>query len=305
MARNIHSDPHEWDRFNHESCDDIDSLRDEYDKLRRLLVSTVRAYNSVKEELEIAREALGIYKTPFPILRLPREIRDQIYEHVLQALGIISPEPCPSNCFSLEKSTWRPTTPDLCLVNNLNKQVYGEAVQVLYSKNTFCFERAGQLLEFEKVIGPSNCGLVEHIEIDVNVTGAHQGGLIADPDLVVPCDWQGFPSHWAKGLMRSSLRNVLELTVIAQLPEKPSWDGKSVKLPSSLRLAIGDFFRRWQNQAVTPRLNLSGFDCIDLKGFMGRWNIYTEVNMEEPFKEWVLEPRVKLADEESEEEADG
>jgi hypothetical protein len=302
MARNIHSDPPEWDRFDHESCNDIDSLRDKYDKLRRLLFSTVRAYNSVKEELEIAREALGIYKTPFPILRLPREIRDQIYEYALQALGVVSPEPCPSNCLSLEKSTWKPTTPDLCLVN---KQVYGEAVQVLYSKNIFCFERAGQLLEFEKVIGLPNCGLVEHIEINVNVTGVRQGGLMADPDLVVPCDWQGFPSHWAKALMRSSLRNVLQLTVIAQLPEKPSWDGKSVKLPSSLRLAIGDFFRRRPNQAVPPRLNLSGFNCIDLKGFMGKWDIYTELDMEEQFKEWVLEPRVKLADEESEEEVDG
>ena len=300
MAMNLYPQAPEWDRFDHEGCEDVGILREEYDKLRRLMFSTTRAYNRVKEELDRGREALGICKMPFPILRLPREIRDQIYLYALQAQEIVSPDPCPSNCLTVEESNHRPPTPGLCFVN---KQIYVETVPVLYSKNTFYFERAGQLLDFEKVIGPTNCQLIQHIQIYVEILPSPEDDSTIDPDLVISYDWQGFPSHWAKGLRKSSLRNVIEISVIAQI-DRPLLDRKLVTLPSSLRLAIHDVF--CQRQAVLPRMNLSGFDCIDFKDYHGKWKVSTKQFLDQKYtlKAWILEPRVSLLYREAAEESD-
>jgi hypothetical protein len=50
----------------------------------RLLCSTIRRYNQTCEELERLKTLTGFDK-PFPILRLPREIRDKIYTYSLRA----------------------------------------------------------------------------------------------------------------------------------------------------------------------------------------------------------------------------
>jgi hypothetical protein len=247
---------------------DNNSLTEENDRLRRALCTMARAYNSTKKELEDVKEAAGFHKA-LPFLNLPREVRDQIYSYALLAPSNIKPEPRPIHLLSLEPLSWKPLTPGLCLVN---KQIYDEGIEVLYRKNTFCFQNPGELLWFEDQIGDRNRNLIRSLEIVTSVFAANS--LVPVPDLVAPCDWQGVPTHWSKALLMSKLENVVEITITAE--DAGSSERNSATIYPVLQQAIEDMLQRNENGKLTRRLTLKGFDQSERRKFLSGWDVRIE-----------------------------
>ena len=90
-----------------------------------------RSEISLRKGLEAMRERTGYYDNHLPFLRLPQEIRDQIYEYALVAPdGVSLRHPIyPTN---FDDPTWLPPSPALCRVN---KQIHLETVKILHTKN--------------------------------------------------------------------------------------------------------------------------------------------------------------------------
>jgi hypothetical protein len=122
----------------------------------RALCSTARKYNRALEEIENLKNLTNLNK-PFPFLRLPREIRNEIYAYSLQAeiavdttlhrylypdSGTQRDEPC------------KPPTPGLLRVN---KQIHDEAIKMLYSTNIFYFGDSSDMFAFKELIGLDEC----------------------------------------------------------------------------------------------------------------------------------------------------
>jgi hypothetical protein len=143
----------------------------------------------------------------------------------------------------LEDAPWKPSAPNLCLIN---KQIYRESVEVLYGKNTFSFDEPRDLLWFEEQIGSANRDLVQRIEIFVNLEFKI---ILQDADLVAPCDWNSAPAYWAKILMKSRLKNIVEIRISNDA--FGHWNGDTSPTISSLYFAIDDVFRR-NNRTILP-----------------------------------------------------
>jgi hypothetical protein len=129
---------------------------------------------------------------PFPFLNLPREARDKIYLYCLQAPleAETRLRPWMSLCF--ENYSWKPPTPGLLLTD---RQIYSEAVELLYSKNTFSFKAPQELLDFERKIAPSHLDLIRRIQIWVVFPFSESEE--ASPYILL---LENIPSHWAKAL---------------------------------------------------------------------------------------------------------
>jgi hypothetical protein len=248
---------------------DVNSLNEENDRLRRALCAMTRAYNNTKKELEDIKEAAGLYKKALPFLRLPREVRDQIYRYAFIAPCNVKPEPRPMYLLDLEPLSWKPPTPGLCLVN---KRIHDEAIEVLYGKNTFCFQTPGELIRFEEQIGVDNRNLVRSLEISTVVISANSS--VPDPDLVAPCDWQGVPTHWSKALMRSHLMGVVEMTITVE--DLGSSERILVTVTPVLQHAIQHILQRSQNEYLKPRLTLKGFGLSERDKFPDDWDVRIE-----------------------------
>jgi len=258
-----------WQPSPHFDPYDIVSLAEENDRLRRALCATTRDYIQTKKELESAREALGYGKKPLPFLQLPREVRDQIYSYALQTAVNIRPEFHDIHSLSLQHSPWKPESPAICLVN---RQIYVEAMEILYSKNTFCFSNPSELLSFEDQIGIPNRDLVQRIEIPMVVMP--ESVVIPDLDLGPPCDWRSIPAHWAKALMKSSFNHILEISITVE--DLRSSNQNQVVIPPTLQHAIEDVFHRSQDQESKLRLVLKGFSNSEWRKFPKHWEIKTE-----------------------------
>ena len=258
-----------WQPSPHFDPYDMVSLVEENDRLRRALCATTRDYIHTKKELESAREALGYGKKPLPFLQLPREVRDQIYSYALRTSMNIKPEFHDIHSLSLQHSPWKPASPAICLVN---RQIYAEAMEVLYSKNTFCFSNPSELLSFEDQIGIPNRCLIQRIAIPMVVMP--ESVMIPDPDLGAPCDWRSTPAHWAKAMMKSSFKHILEITVTVE--DLRSSNQNQVVISPTLQHAIEDVFHRNQDQESKLRLVLKGFSELEWKKFPKHWAIKTE-----------------------------
>lgn len=248
---------------------DMNSLNEENDRLRRALCAMTRTYNNTKKELEYMKEAAGFYKKALPFLRLPREVRDQIYAYAFIALSNIRPEPRPIYLLHLDPLTWKPPTPGLCLIN---KQIHSEAVETLYGKNTFCFQTPGELIRFEEQIGPDNRYLIRSLEISTVVISANSS--VPDPDLVAPCDWQGVPTHWSRALMKSYLMRVVNMTITVE--DLGSSERNLVAVTPVLRKAIEDMLQRSANGDLKRRLTLKGFGESEREKFPSDWEVRIE-----------------------------
>lgn len=97
--------------------DDIESLKETNETLRSALRALARKYLRTKKELDTAVDLLGYNKKPLPFLRLPREIRDQIYALALTAEKPIRIEPRALQSISLEDDRRKPATPGLLCLN--------------------------------------------------------------------------------------------------------------------------------------------------------------------------------------------
>lgn len=248
---------------------DLFSLQEENDRLRRLLAATARSYNAIKKELDVAREELGHNKSPIRFLEFPREVRDIIYLHALQGTPHVNTEPRPIAWLAFEYHQMKPATPSLCLAS---KQVYRESVEVLYSNNTFRFERPGHLLQFEEQIGSSNRDLVRRIEISIT-SHLPRSSLMMDPHLIAPCDYQAIPTHWAKALSNSKLNHITEMVVVNYPSQK--WVAPIVVMAACLKKAIERVFARNEDRSLIPRLTLEGFGEKESEKFPEHWKIST------------------------------
>jgi hypothetical protein len=142
-----------------DSIDDSPDDSSRSEATLRLLCSTVRRYNQTCEELERLKESTGFDK-PFPILRLPREIRDEIYTYSLRAASWV--ETTPRMLLAAADYAFKPPTSGIL---RTNKQIYHEAIEILYSKNIFKFHEPEHLFAFEDQIGSENCMRVREMSI--------------------------------------------------------------------------------------------------------------------------------------------
>jgi hypothetical protein len=132
----------------------LDSIDDSLDDSSRseatlrLLCSTVRRYNQTCEELERLKESMGFDK-PFPFLRLPREIRDKIYTYSLRAASWVETTPWMHLLLTAADYPFKPPTSGIL---RTNKQIYHEAIEILYSKNIFKFREPEHFFAFEDQI---------------------------------------------------------------------------------------------------------------------------------------------------------
>ncbi|KAE9374926.1 hypothetical protein N431DRAFT_465150 [Stipitochalara longipes BDJ] len=248
---------------------DVNSVHGELNRIRRALCAVTRAYNQTKKELEDIKEATGFYEKAFPFLRLPREVRDQIYEYAFISQLFIRPGPRPIEHMGLHPLAYKPPTPELCLVN---KQTHNEGVETLFGKNTFSFRTAGELVRFEEQIGSDNRNLVRSLDISTIFVPADFP--VPSPDLVIPCDWQNTPTHWSKALMRSGLTGVVEMTITIENPHAAG--GSLIIISPVLQQAIEEMLQRNTNGDLKRRLTLNRFSEFEEDKFPSDWDVRIE-----------------------------
>jgi hypothetical protein len=113
--------------------------------------------------------------TGIPFLTFPRKIRDQIYIHALAAPNQVNPCPRPVVTTTIPGSIappsstipslaeYKPPTPTLLVAN---RQIYYEALPLLYSKNVFSIPNARDMFFFSHRMG-RNCHRVKKIAISI------------------------------------------------------------------------------------------------------------------------------------------
>ena len=256
---------------------------DKYEATLRFLFLTARKYNKTYEELERLKELIGFNK-PFPILRLPREIRDQIYTYSLCAP--ISAKTVSSLPLSTipQDNPFKPPTPGLLRVN---KQIYYEAIDILYSKNTFQFEEPEHLFAFEEQIGSENRKRVKTIHFWAIMPIRDEE--IPDPNSLPRSEYQSAPSHWIAALKACGFRNIMHLGV-----EAGTIDAHPLcllSMPKDLQEFIKECLGRVTDNGV-PHLSLTGFREEEREKFpnkwkvvMNQWSTYEE-ELEALRKEW-------------------
>jgi hypothetical protein len=232
------------------------------DATERLFSSTARKYNNLYTELERLKESTGFDK-PFPILRLPREIRDEIYTYALRAaisVDVISA----LNCTHTTENPNKPPAPGLLRVN---KQIYQETIGILYSKNMLNFEFPGQLLDFEQQIGSRNRERVRNICIWIRFPDEDES--LRDPGNLRHGELDSVPSHWIVALKACGLQHIVHLAVEARIyTHRPI----VLSMPRDLQESIERFLARAADGMV-PKLSLTGFPEEEREKFPKRWEI--------------------------------
>ncbi|KAI9771413.1 MAG: hypothetical protein M1839_002803 [Geoglossum umbratile] len=227
-----------------------DDVFSEVIALRRRLCAVETKYAAAVEELERARDALGYYKIPFRFLKLPREIRDQIYLYALQAP--IEARPQPIRVIRKRQAMFKPPTPSLCL---LNRQVYEEANEILYTKNTIAFDEPQQIPDFLGKIGMRNRDLIRSISVFV----------IYNPPLLGEIGIE--PRHWVNAFARCGLQGITSMHV------KGEYIGQEwiVSMDPPLRSAVTELLQRDKESGATRRLQLTGFNWEEWRKFPKDW----------------------------------
>lgn len=245
----------------------LDNGLDDQSKYRAalgFLCSTVRSYNKTCEELERFKELTGFNK-PFPILRLPREIRDEIYTYSLCAAISVETRPQRPYFFTVQDNLFKPPTSGLLCTN---KQIYYEAIEILYSKNIFKFQEPEHLFDFEKQIGLENCKRVREICIWIRFPRGDEA--ILDPEYLPRSEYDSLPSHWIAALAACGLEKIVRLGIEAEmLSSNPYF---LLSMPKDLQKFIEGFLGRVAEDEV-PRLSLRGFREEEREKFPKRWEV--------------------------------
>lgn len=254
-----------------------------YEVTLGFLCSTVRQHNQVCKELELLKDATGFNK-PFPFLGLPREIRDEIYRYSLCSTNLV-------NTMSLymlffKDNPYKPPTPGLLYTN---KQIYHEAIDILYSKNIFRFGAPRVLFDFEQQIGPENCRRVKQISLWTRFPSEDQE--IERINLLRPPCRQSSSSHWIAALADSRFNNIVHLGIEAHVCPMPH---PSLLMPEALQEFLERFFEKRVAEHKVPRLSLTGFREEEREKFPKEWKV--EMHQSRPL---LTEPgRMRLDDEE-------
>jgi hypothetical protein len=237
----------------HELVERVEDERDnssKYETALRLLRSTARKYNRTYEELERLKESTGFNK-PFTFLRLPREIRDKIYTYSLCAETLVDTASRWS-IFVIDRDN--PCKPPTLGLLRTNKQIYHEALEILYSKNIFNFQEPGQLFAFEEQIGFECRKRVK--EICIWIRFPRRDEVVLDPEHLVRSEYDSVPSHWITALKTCGLKKIVHLGIEAEMPFSDPLS--LLSMPKDLQEFIKEFLGRVADNEV-PRLSLTGF----------------------------------------------
>ena len=200
---------------------------------------------------------------PFPMLCLPREIRDQIYRYSLCAAKSVPTGPNKPRGLSEPEIFYQVPTPGLL---RANEQIYRETIEIIYAKNTFEFDASDHLLTFARQIGPENCKQIKKILIWI-VWPAEGMTIRVDSTYWQQPENDSVPSDWIAALAASGLGKVVNLTLEAGVIIPP-------RLFRSLRFAgrqglqefMAGFLGRMAEHEV-PRLSLRGFQDKEKENF--------------------------------------
>ena len=237
---------------------DADDLYEKNQRLQRRICALGRKYAATYKELEKAREALGYYANPLPFLKFPRRIRDHILTYALEAPLSVRTHPLPGIYTSM--SVLKPPTPGLLLVN---RQMYREAKEMLYSRNTFAFSEPQHMLDFFEQIGSENKDRIQSISFSVVYT--------------YKSEIETEPLDWANALTSADLRNVTKMDVQGEV----IFGGMTmVDMDPVMENAIKDVLHRNPGNEATRKLKLKGYNWNACKKFSQNWEITT--------KQWVI-----------------
>lgn len=204
-------------------------------------------------------------KESFPILRLPRELRDEIYRFCLCAARAVEVPPTWTPCIIPDDGLVMPTTPALL---RTNKQIYHEAREILYSENIFRFTRPKHLVHFWNQIGSANRKQVRQIFIQSSIP--RKGEVISDPKDPPSTENNGYPSHWGAALALCDFENIVHLSV--DTDPRNVWSEIPFGVAKDLQKLIEKVLERVPENEV-PRLSLTGYDEKEREKFPRNWKV--------------------------------
>lgn len=202
--------------------------------LYRLLYAAARRYNNLARAhaLPLPQDRTNSSQpTSFPFLRLPSELRNEIYILSLRANESIEAVTHTTCTYDFE-NPHKPPTPGLLYVC---KQVYTEARDILYAVNTFRFRSPDELFAFEERVGDWNARMVRGLHILMSTSGwpkttpgvppvglvrvatatgerwrNGKGKFVAvEPGV----RWCAHATHWAAALQRTRMNGVVRVYV--------------------------------------------------------------------------------------------
>ncbi len=202
---------------------------------------------------------------PFPFLRLPREIRDVIYGYCLRADNVVKIRPQRRFIGKHGANPFKPPTSGLV---GVNRQIYREAVEIMYSSNVFYFGMPSELLIFDQRIGFVNREQVREIIFWIRFPDVNE--LVDDPKDLLVTQYQSIPSHWMAALKECRLRKVVHLGIQAELLFAIPRFLRA--MPPDLLEFIKDFLGRAGGDEVR-RLSLKGFREDQRERFPKEWEV--------------------------------
>ena len=214
------------------------------------------------KKIEPHKELTEINK-PFPFFDLPHEIRQQIYTYSLYTGDSIDIKPYG---VSFVPESFKPPAPGLL---RANKQIYDEAIDVVYSKNIFKFFEPEHILAFEKKIGPENCKRVRDICVHITFPTAPNAKVKRKHLPELSCDTSLCP--WIAALDACSFEKVVHFCVDAWVLYPSSED--MLIMPKNLQESIERFLARVVPEHQVPRLSLIGFQWEERKKLPEKWEV--------------------------------
>ncbi|KAI9696614.1 MAG: hypothetical protein M1836_005633 [Candelina mexicana] len=278
------------DYFDERDCPsfplDVDDLVEKNERLQRRICALGRKYAAAYKELEEAREAHGYYANPLPFLQFPREIRDQIYTYALQAPVTVRTHPLPAIYTSM--SVFKPPTPGMLLVNS---QVYREAKEILYSRNTFAFSETQHMLEFLEQIGEESKDRIQSISFWVDCTPERPNG---GANFENGCK----PHNWANTLVNGDLKHITTMHV--QGEDIINGGLGMLVMDPIMETAIKHVLQRNPGNKAPRKLKLTGYDWNSSEKFPQNWEITTKQWQEPDEEEWARDGNAEFYEEKEE-----
>ncbi|KAH3916769.1 hypothetical protein HBI56_049960 [Parastagonospora nodorum] len=179
-------------------------------------------------------------KTPFPFLELPQELRDMVYEHLLEEHPAYPPPPtCPKHASAMDwmlPGHWSSTSPQPKPSNWImltNKQIHEEYMKLLCQRATFrltvspqnyqnpCATPTSTHPSDKKIwhIAPSTLQQIRSCDLSLIATSSMLG--VTDPRNMTSSDWT-LAAQIRREL--SFLTNVSNFTLDAKAIADPLWN---------------------------------------------------------------------------------
>ena len=146
----------------------------------------------------------------------------------------------------------------------VNRQMYHEAREIIYSKNHFMFRKPEDLLRFVEEIGIENQNYIRSIRFPVNCTPKRPH---IDPNKVLGIE----PHYWTDVLLKSNLENVVEMYVCNEIFRETGL--LSGVIDPAFEAAIKHMLGYCLGKNSTPKLILSGFFPFEYEKFPQQWRI--------------------------------